>query len=87
MRELVKKNIVYKGNQLKFDQNEKLKKILLQTKGLLVEASPYDTIWGIGLAEDHPDATNINKWRGQNLLGYILTNLRDNLKNDYKLLI
>jgi hypothetical protein len=73
------KSIVRMGNILKFEQNEDLRAQLLMTaKTLLVEASPYDKIWGIGLAENHPDAQDPTKWRGQNLLGEILTDIRDN---------
>jgi hypothetical protein len=77
--------IVYQGNYYKFTQNQNLLDILLSTEGtILVEASPIDKIWGIGLAEDNKDALDLDKWKGQNLLGFILTNLRDNcllLKN------
>lgn len=65
---------------LQFSQNEDLKKELLKTyPKILVEASPYDTIWGIGLAAGDPRALCESKWRGLNLLGYILTIVRDNL--------
>lgn len=61
--------------------NPKLKDELLKTGDkILVEASPYDTIWGIGLRDDHPDATNPSKWRGTNLLGEILMMVRENIK-------
>jgi len=61
--------------------NPKLKKYLLDTdEKVLVEASPYDKIWGIGLSADHPDAINPFKWRGANLLGEILMRVRDELK-------
>lgn len=46
-----KENIVYTGCYAKFNQNPKLKKVLLESEGELVEASPYDKIWGIGLSE------------------------------------
>jgi ribA/ribD-fused uncharacterized protein len=71
------KDIVYSGNKAKFSQNEPLLNFLLQTENaLIVEASPLDTIWGIGLAEDDPDRFDKNKWRGTNWLGEILTELR-----------
>ena len=74
-------NIVYNGNYLKFTQNERLLKALLETKGTLVEASPYDNRWGIGLSEDTAQKTDPSKWPGKNLLGQILTRLRKNLEN------
>jgi ribA/ribD-fused uncharacterized protein len=43
----------------------------------LVEASPYDLIWGVGLGEHHPDVTDKSKWRGLNLLGQALMKVRD----------
>lgn len=59
---------------------EDLRKQIMETgKREFAEASPYDKIWGIGLKEDHADATNKSKWRGQNLLGKILTEIRDEI--------
>ena len=78
-------DIMVEGLYEKFNQNPKLREALLSTGDtILVEASPVDKIWGIGLAEDHPDATNPDKWRGQNLLGITLMRVRDklNLLND-----
>lgn len=72
--------IVYTGNELKFTQNPDLKQKLLNTRGTyLVEASPYDKIWGVGLKATNPLINDPKNWRGQNLLGLILTKLRDNL--------
>lgn len=76
----VAKDIVKRGSELKYSQNEELRKLLLATKGTtLVEASPYDTIWGIGLREDNHSALNRESWPGKNWLGEILTEVRDNL--------
>lgn len=73
--------IVYAGNYAKFTQNPPLRDALLATgKSLLVEASPRDRIWGIGMSADHPLAHTPSKWRGQNLLGQTLTKLRDALR-------
>lgn len=73
-----KYEIVAQGNYLKFSQNEKLKQFLIQTKNkVLVEASPVDPVWGIGLAEDNPKALNPVEWRGENLLGFALMEARD----------
>jgi len=73
-------DIVYQGNFFKFTQDHLLLDNLFKTKGkTLVEASPYDSIWGVGLAEDNPKIMNKENWRGENLLGYILTKLREDL--------
>lgn len=75
-----REGIVYAGNHAKFTQLPALHAALLATAGTtLVEASPMDRIWGIGLGAEHPDATEPTRWRGQNLLGRILTRLRDDL--------
>lgn len=75
-------NIVLSGNRYKFTQSEKYKEILLVTGSkILVEASPVDTIWGIGLGKEDPAAQNPLLWKGLNLLGFVLTDLRNELKN------
>lgn len=77
------KDIVYRGNYAKFTQNENLKQELLKTVGTtLVEASPHDTIWGIGLLRSDRKALNRNTWRGTNWLGEILTKVRDDLMKE-----
>ncbi|XP_065905134.1 N-glycosidase YbiA-like isoform X2 [Dysidea avara] len=74
------RNIVKAGNRAKFSQNPDLKKVLFDTAGhTIVEASPVDKIWGIGLAQDDPRASDRNKWRGTNWLGQALTEVRDEL--------
>ncbi len=62
----------------KFYQNENLKKILLDTGDrMIVEASPYDKIWGIGMGvNQYPDILDPKKWKGQNLLGESLMRVR-----------
>jgi hypothetical protein len=74
-----RETIVMAGNRAKFTQNAELRELLLAAKGTLVEASPYDKIWGIGLAASDPRAQDPSQWKGQNLLGKILTALRDEL--------
>jgi ribA/ribD-fused uncharacterized protein len=76
------KDIMYDVNLEKFNQNPRLKKILLETEGKdLVEASPYDTIWGIGMDEDEAVGVTPNEWRGKNYLGEVLTKLRNDFLN------
>lgn len=73
--------IVRQGNFYKFSQNKDLAAFLINTKKrVLVEASPVDAIWGIGMAGDHKDVLNPEKWRGLNLLGFVLMEVRDELK-------
>lgn len=72
--------IVYHNNMAKFTQNEIMKDVLMATRGaLLVEASPSDRIWGIGLREADAKRTSPNKWKGLNLLGKILTKVREDI--------
>lgn len=72
--------IVKQGNLYKFEQNPELKEFLVNTKErILVEASPVDAIWGVGMASDHMDIKNPKKWRGLNLLGFALMEVRDEL--------
>lgn len=76
--------IVYTGNKNKFTQNEALKEVLIGTSGTtLVEASPEDQIWGIGLTKNDPLANSRKTWKGKNLLGEILTELRIELAGKY----
>lgn len=79
----VRYNFVVQGNYAKFSQNQDLKKILLDTGNkILVEASPYDKIWGIGMDGKNPDRFNMSKWKGQNLLGKALMEVRERLRNE-----
>ncbi|GEA13721.1 hypothetical protein KUL49_40960 [Alteromonas sp. KUL49] len=67
---------------LKFSQNKTLKDFLLSTgERVLVEASPVDKIWGIGLAADHTHVETPFKWQGLNLLGYALMEVRQQLRD------
>lgn len=75
-----REQIVYEGNFAKFTQHQDLKALLLSNKDcIFVEASPYDTVWGIGLRASDPKAKHKSTWRGSNLLGYIITYIRDEL--------
>jgi ribA/ribD-fused uncharacterized protein len=73
----------YEVNYCKFTQNQLLLNALLKTAGtILVEASRYDTIWGIGLEEIDPLAEDQSTWKGLNLLGKTLTLVRDNIMDN-----
>ena len=75
--------IVVRGNRAKFSQHEELKTFLLQTGDrLLVEASPFDRIWGIGMAAIDPNAEKPQFWKGLNLLGFALMEVRELLLKD-----
>lgn len=74
------KEIVHRGNLAKFTQNLDLQKVLFATKGTtIVEASPYDKIWGIGLHESDPRAKDRSTWQGKNWLGEVLTQVREEI--------
>lgn len=67
-------------NYLKYSQNAELRQSLLDTgTRTLVEASPYDKIWGVGLSEYDPLILDEKNWRGQNLLGKALMDVRSRL--------
>jgi len=73
--------IVSDGSRHKFKQNKLLGDFLLSTGELiLVEASPVDPVWGIGLSADDDRARNPTLWRGENLLGFALMVARDTLR-------
>lgn len=72
--------VVVRGNAAKFAQHPDLRAYLLATTPrVLVEASPVDSVWGIGLAADDPGARTPSTWRGANLLGFALTEVRERL--------
>jgi ribA/ribD-fused uncharacterized protein len=72
---------VVEGNVAKFGQNDDLKKFLLATgERVIVEASPRDRIWGIGMGGSNPDAPHPERWRGKNLLGFALMEARARLR-------
>ena len=76
-------DLVCEGNYHKFSQHSALKTFLLNTQPrILVEASPVDKIWGIGLAKDHPHAGVPSHWKGKNLLGFALMVVRDRLAEE-----
>ncbi|AQP51473.1 NADAR family protein [Tessaracoccus flavescens] len=73
--------IVVEGNVAKFGQNPDLRDFLLDTGDrLIVEASPVDEVWGIGLRATHARARDPRQWRGLNLLGFALMEARSILR-------
>ncbi|MGX7757092.1 NADAR family protein [Streptomyces angustmyceticus] len=73
--------LVVEGSVHKFGQDAALREFLLGTNSrVLVEASPVDRIWGIGLAADDERAADPARWRGLNLLGFALMAARQNLR-------
>ena len=75
-------DIVVAANVAKFSQNAELRKYLLGTgERVLVEASPVDAIWGIGLDRNTALHTHPSDWRGMNLLGFALMEVRDRVRN------
>lgn len=78
--EAVARDVVMRGSLAKFTSTSRLRDLLLDTEGtVLVEASPTDVIWGIGLAERDPAALDREQWQGSNWLGQVLTDLREHL--------
>lgn len=72
---------VVRGNLAKFGSHHDLREFLLGTGDrVIVEASPRDTIWGIGMGASNPLAREPSKWRGQNLLGFALMEVRARLR-------
>lgn len=81
----MKYKIVFTGNYYKFSQNTDLRNFLLSTKNkVLVEASPYDKVWGIKMKYDDENIENPFCWKGKNLLGFALMEARDEIKRVYK---
>jgi ribA/ribD-fused uncharacterized protein len=74
-----------RANRLKYEANSDLKEKLFKTAPLtLVEASPLDIFWGVGLDANDPKIHDKENWRGQNKFGYLLTELRDEMMANEK---
>ena len=75
-----REDIVLQANRAKFTQHQEFAAFLLATKQkVIVEASPYDKIWGIGMSREHVHAEQPRNWRGLNLLGFALMQVRAEL--------
>jgi ribA/ribD-fused uncharacterized protein len=80
------RGIVYRGSLAKCEQNEQLKSRLLGTgEKVIVEASPVDLIWGIGLAAEDLRAVRPAEWRGTNWLGVALMQARSFLRGEVRM--
>jgi len=79
-----RERIVQQAAYAKFAQNPELREVLLGTAGTrLVEASPYDKVWGAGIGENDPRILqSADTWPGLNLLGACLENVRNRLTNE-----
>lgn len=77
----LRENIAYIGLLEKYKQNLDLKTLILATGDKeIVEASPNDRVWGIGMGASHPQVQNRSEWKGMNLLGKILVRVRNQLR-------
>ena len=77
----VREQLAYVGIREKFLQNPELAQTLLATgDAVLAEASPLDSIWGVGIAADNPGFADMSGWRGENLLGRICMRVRTDLR-------
>ena len=76
----IRQIVVYKGLRAKFSQNKDLKEKLLSTgNNILAEAARTDSVWGIGISIKDNARFDMNKWRGKNLLGFALMQVRKEL--------
>lgn len=79
----IRQLIVYQALKEKFSQNDDIRYRLLSTENaILAEASPFDRIWGIGLSMNDPKSNIIEEWKGQNLLGFTLMQVRDEIRRN-----
>ena len=71
---------MYDAVYAKFSQNNDLKELLLSSDfegKSFVEGSPFDAIWGVKMDWRNPDIDNEENWKGENLLGKVVTEIRD----------
>jgi ribA/ribD-fused uncharacterized protein len=81
-------DIVTDGNYAKFTQNPEMKKELLASGDReIVEASPEDRIWGIGMHETHPDILDKSKWQGTNWLGISIMRVRECIRKEMEVAV
>ena len=74
-------SVLDRGLSAKFGQNENLGHFLRNTKDdILVEANPFDSVFGVGLSIYNPEVFNADSWKGENKLGQALMRVRQNMK-------
>lgn len=77
--------IVVDANYAKFSQHPAFAARLLATADkILVEATPFDPVWGVAMAASDPDIRDQTKWQGKNMLGSALMQVRDRLRQERK---
>ena len=74
------KQTMFSGRRLKFNQNKDLNEYLQLTKSRIAEANPRDLRFGIGFSLTDPQATDPQKWKGNNWMGDILQEIREELR-------
>ena len=81
--EAIARDVVYDANYAKFTQHEDLRKQLIDSGDkIIVEGSPTDCIWGVGLSCDDPGIFDPKNWRGTNWLGESIMKVRENLSKE-----
>lgn len=81
----IRYDIMVTANYFKYSQSEELEEMLLNPEfngKHFVESSPIDKIWGVGLGENNPMIDDENNWKGTNLLGKALDEVRERLQNE-----
>jgi len=73
----ISRGVVFKANMAKFTQNPRmLDELISYGNREIVEASPTDKIWGIGLAVDDPKIHDKSNWQGTNWLGEVIMDVK-----------
>ena len=81
--EEIARDVVYKANYAKFTQNKDCYDELMRSGDkIIVEASPYDCIWGVGLRASDPKILDEKNWRGTNWLGEAIMRVRDRIEQE-----
>lgn len=79
----IKTRVMYMVIKGKFSTNGYYKTALENTGSkIMVEASPYDKVWGIGLSAEKAKNIPENQWPGQNLLGKMMTKYKQDVENN-----